>query len=231
MERRRRLFIVIVLALMPLAGAVYESFQQNSGIQQVTQNDEDSSRLASDVLNELQVKGRAPKTGYARSEFGNGWVELNGCDTRNRILNRDLTEKVVNNDGCKVLSGILDDPYTKKVISFTRGEQSSQEVQIDHVVALSDSWQKGAQYLEEPVRIKIANDPLNLSAVDGEANQEKGDSDAASWLPPNKDYRCRYVARQIAVKAKYNLWVTKAESDSMKRILTTCPDQRLPIEK
>ena len=99
------------------------------------------------------------------------------------------------------------------------------------MVALSDSWQKGAQYLEVDRRLEIANDPLNLLAVDGEANQEKSDSDAASWLPSNKDYRCRYVARQIAVKSKYKLWITKAESDAIRRVLATCPDQRLPLEK
>lgn len=231
MERRRRLFIVILLALMPLAGAIYESIQEKPSIQQTEQASIIDSRLASEALSELEVKGRAPKTGYSRSEFGSGWADLNGCDTRNKILNRDLTEKIVDQDGCKILGGKLNDPYTKKIISFTRGEQTSQNVQIDHVVALSDSWQKGAQYLEVDRRLEIANDPLNLLAVDGEANQEKSDSDAASWLPSNKDYRCRYVARQIAVKSKYKLWITKAESDAIRRVLATCPDQRLPIEK
>lgn len=228
MERKRRLLVIFLIALMPLFGAVYESFQNENSANPAPLSSD--TRLASEVINELEIKGRAPKTDYSRSKFGQGWADINGCDVRNIILKRDLSETIVDQDNCKVLSGSFNDPYTNKLINFMRGEQTSQNVQIDHVVALSDSWQKGAQLLTEENRINLANDPLNLLAVDGEANQNKSDSDAASWLPPNKEYRCRYVARQIAVKSKYSLWVTKAESDAMKRVLSTCPDQRLPIE-
>jgi hypothetical protein len=102
-------------------------------------------------------------------------------------------------------------------------------VQIDHVVALSDAWQKGAQQLSAETRRAFANDSLNLLAVDGATNQGKGDGDAATWLPPNKPYRCSYAARQVAVKAKYGLWVTSPERDALGRILATCPSQRLPV--
>ena len=101
-------------------------------------------------------------------------------------------------------------------------------MQIDHVVALSDAWQKGAQQLSMAMREQLANDPLELLAVDGPANQAKGDGDAATWLPPNKPYRCAYVARQIAVKQKYHLWVTSAERDAMQKILSGCAGQALP---
>jgi hypothetical protein len=104
------------------------------------------------------------------------------------------------------------------------------EVQIDHVVALSDAWQKGAQFMDVADRAQFANDPLNLLAVDGPANQQKSDGDAATWLPPNKTWRCRYVARQIAVKQEYKLWVTQPEYDAMRRVLATCPTQVLPIQ-
>ncbi len=97
------------------------------------------------------------------------------------------------------------------------------------MVALSDAWQKGAQQLDEAKRAEFANDPLNLMAVDCPANNKKSDSDAASWLPPNKEYRCRYVARQIAVKAKYILWGDQAEKSAMQRQLGLCPGQVLPI--
>jgi hypothetical protein len=125
---------------------------------------------------------------------------------------------------------VLDDPYTGAEIQFVRVSSTSGEVQIDHVVALSDAWQKGAQDLEFTERVIFANDPLNLLAVDGPANQEKGDADAASWLPPNRAFRCRYVARQIAVKAEYKLWVTEAEKAAMRRVLNGCGDQRVPNE-
>ncbi len=146
---------------------------------------------------------------------------------REIILNRDLLDVKIN-DKCQVVSGILNDPYTGKTIYFVRGNTTSGEVQIDHVVALSDAWQKGAQQFTLEERIQLANDPLELLAVDGAINQQKGDGDAATWLPPNKSFRCQYVSRQIAVKQKYGLWVTQAEHDAMSAILNKCPDQLLP---
>lgn len=186
-----------------------------------------ASGKAAVALNTLAVKGRAPKTGYARTQFGDGWATTAGCDTRNIILNRDLKEVSVN-DKCQVTRGMLNDPYTGKIIKFVRGGGTSADVQIDHVVALGDAWQKGAQQLSGKEREQLANDPLELLAVDGPANQQKSDGDAATWLPSNKPFRCQYVARQIAVKQKYKLWVTPAEKDAMNRVLATCPGQDLP---
>jgi hypothetical protein len=182
---------------------------------------------AVDALNKLTIKGRAAKTGYTREQFGNGWLSSKGCDTRNIILNRDLKNVAVN-DKCEVISGLLDDPYSGKVIQFLRGSESSSAVQIDHVVALSDAWQKVARALSSKTRVALANDPLELLAVDGPSNMQKSDGDAATWLPPNKAFRCMYVARQIAVKRKYNLWLTQAEHDAMVNILDKCPGQLLP---
>ena len=184
------------------------------------------------ALATVPVKGRAPRTGYDRALFGPTWadVDRNGCDTRNDVLRRDLTADVLRagTHGCVLLSGTLLDPYTATTISFVRGQGSSTAVQIDHVVALSDAWQKGAQQLSAETRRAFANDSLNLLAVDGLTNQGKGDGDAATWLPPNKAFRCPYAARQVAVKAKYGLWVTSAERDALGRILATCPTQPLP---
>ena len=187
---------------------------------------------ASTVLETLSVKGRAPKTGYTRAQFGPTWsdVDRNGCDTRNDILTRDLTS-VIYREGtrnCIVLSGTLIDPFSGETIAFTRGVTTSSQVQIDHSVALSDAWQKGAQQLSLATRTAFANDPLNLMAVKGRLNSQKGAGDAATWLPPLKSFRCAYVARQVAVKAKYSLWVTLAEKNAIRGILSTCPDQRLP---
>ena len=183
---------------------------------------------AGQVLGTLAIKGRAPKTGYERDLFGSGWLTVGDCDTRNYILARDLTDETLISPSCKVASGTLQDPYTGKTIQFSRGAETSADVQIDHVVALSDAWQKGAQQLTQAQREALANDPLELLAVDGDANQKKGDGDAATWLPPNKAYRCEYVARQIAVKKKYSLWVTRSEYDAMANILKDCPNQKLP---
>jgi len=186
-------------------------------------SDEASEALR--ILNTLPVKGRAPKTGYSRAQFGDAWSDIdhNGCDTRNDILNRDLTAKQHKNPrGCVVISGILNDPYTGKIINFMRGKDTSEQVQIDHVVALSDAWQSGAQEISAQERLQLANDPENLLAVDGPANQQKSDSDAATWLPANASFRCSYVARQIRVKAKYHLWVKPAEKEAMINVLTPC---------
>jgi hypothetical protein len=188
------------------------------------------------LLATLPVKGRAPKTGYTRDQFGPAWTDdnedplgHNGCDTRNDILRRDLKQTVIASD-CQVKSGVLADPYRGVEIRFTEGVATSADVQIDHVVALGDAWQTGAQYWSPAVRQDLGNDPLNLLAVDGSANAQKGDSDAASWLPPAKSFRCAYVARQIAVKARYGLWVTAAEAAAMKQVLRGCPAQPVPVE-
>lgn len=183
------------------------------------------------VLDTLPVKGRAPKAGYDRDRFGPTWpdVEGNGCDTRNDILSRDLVDTTVDADGCTVRSGLLADPYSGGWIGFVLGSETSDLVQIDHVVSLSDSWQKGAQLLTPMRREQLANDPLNLLAVDGGLNQAKSDADAATWLPPNKAFRCQLVARQVAVKARYDLWVTQAERDAIAGILGACPGEPLPL--
>lgn len=174
----------------------------------------------------LEVKGRAPRTGFERDQFGQRWLDVdgNGCDTRNDILARDLTD-VVRSGPCRVVSGTLVDPYTGATIEFVRGQATSALVQIDHVVSLSDAWQKGAQQLSAQQRASFANDPMNLLAVDGTANAQKGDGDAATWLPSSKQFRCAYVARQVSVKAAYGLWVTRAEHDAIARVLAGCPGE------
>lgn len=207
-------------------GAEVEDLQNKPQSDTTSPGGSNTNALAIDALEGLPKKGRAPKTGYSRSEFGNGWSSIKGCTTRNIILNRDL-DNVVLNEKCQVVSGTLNDPYSGKVIEFSKDK--SADVQIDHVIALSDAWQKGAQNLTKDERIRLANDPLELLAVAGADNQQKSDADAATWLPKNKSYRCPYVARQISIKIKYSLWVTTAEYDSMKNVLKGCKDQRLPV--
>jgi hypothetical protein len=184
---------------------------------------------ALEALAAIPIKGRAPKTGYDRDLFASDWDYSNGCDMRNKILRRDFIEFQFRSDSsCIIETGILQDPYTGQTINFVRGVGTSNEVQIDHVVSVSDAWQKGAQQLSSSERYAFYNDPLNLLAVSGSANAQKSDSDAASWLPANNAYRCQFVARQIAVKISYNLWVTQAEYDAIYRVLQDCPDQTLP---
>jgi hypothetical protein len=184
------------------------------------------------IIQEQVTKGRAAKTGYTRAQFGPTWadVDRNGCDTRNDILKRDLTNQVYKEKTkqCVVLSGTLVDPFSGESINFVQGAKTSSDVQIDHTVALSNAWQTGAFKLTADQRKALANDPLNLLAVKGRLNSQKGDGDAATWLPPLKSYRCDYVSRQIAVKIKYTLWFTAPEKEAMIRILKTCPKKALP---
>ncbi len=185
-----------------------------------------SGRTALAVLDALAVKGRAPKTGYSRDQFGQAWLDVdrNGCDSRNDALARDLVS-TTKAGPCKVLSGTLNDPYTATMVDFRRGQGTSELVQIDHVVSLGNAWETGAQQLTADQRTTFANDPVNLLAVSGAANTQKGEGDAATWLPKNKAFRCEYVARQVSVKATYGLWVTQAEHDAIARVLAGCPTQ------
>ncbi len=176
------------------------------------------------LLATLPVKGKAPATGYDRTaDFGTAWLDVdhNGCDTRNDVLARDLTE-VVRQGPCRVMTGTLVSPYTGGTIAFTRGQTTSTEVQIDHVVALENAWRTGAQQLSQTSREALANDPTNLFAVDQHSNAQKRSGDAATWLPAAKGFRCTYVGHQVTVKAKYRLWVTPAERDAMVRVLDRC---------
>lgn len=183
-------------------------------------------------LNTLPVKGKAAKTGYSREQFGQAWTDKakgvvyagNGCDTRNDILKRDLTNITKGKvSGCPdgVVSGTLNDPYTGKVIQFKRGSGSA-AVQIDHIIPLGNAWVTGAQQWSAEKRIAFANDPRNLLAVDGPANGAKSDRDASGWLPPNKAVRCSYAANQVNVKSIYGLWVTAAEKNALAGILSRC---------
>ncbi|MCU0277492.1 MAG: HNH endonuclease family protein [Candidatus Nanopelagicales bacterium] len=177
---------------------------------------------ARQALPELDVKGRAPLTAYSREAFGTAWSDVNdnGCDTRNDILRRDLTNKTV--DDCVVLTGVLADPYSGRRVQFRRGLVTSLEVQIDHVVPLSNAWQTGASFWTPAQRERFANDRRNLLAVRGDLNLQKSDGDAATWLPPKKSFRCAYVSIQVLTKQRYDLWVTAPEKRAMQRILDRC---------
>lgn len=217
---RVRWVVSIVVVLLTIVVPLVQTKLDTVGTVQ-NEAQKKSASVALEQLASLPIKGRAPKTGYTRMQFGDGWALVGACDTRNLILARDLINARVSKT-CKVMSGTLHDPYTAKDILFERGASTSDLVQIDHVVALSNAWQTGAQALTPDERESFANDPLNLLAVDGQANQDKSDGDAATWLPPNKLFRCHYVTRQVHVKLKYNLWVTSAEKNAMQSVLQSC---------
>lgn len=232
-EKKRRAIFVLVLGLIITFGVGYDAARNpepaKPAVESAATVAEAESSPAMQALEQLEVKGKAPKTDYARKQFSDGWAKLEGCDMRNFILKRDMTGVITRSEtDCTVMQGNLLDPYTNKTVTFVRSPEGSDDVQIDHVISLSNAWQTGAQQITAQERYNLSNDPLNLLAVEGAANQQKSDADASGWLPPNKDYRCRFIARQIAVKKKYRLWVTSAERDAMKKVLGSCPGQLLP---
>jgi len=227
--RRRRLItigtILLVGGLLLFETISYEIEQAvqpsapNTEQQVVAEEAQERYSAARENLTQLTVKGRAPKTGYSRTQFGSGWATVQGCSVRDIILYRDLQDVTL--DGpCKVVAGRLNDAFTGEEIMFDINQSSA--IQIDHLVALSDAWQKGAQNLSAERRREFANDPLVLLAVSGPANQQKGDGDAATWLPSNVAYRCDYIERQIRIKKEYALWVTTAEKEAMGKVLAAC---------
>ena len=221
---RRRNFLLITLATALLLG-IFPSISSEAASTE-SASAKKGSALA--LLETLTVKGKAPKTGYSRSAFSH-WrdPDRNGCDARNDILKRDLTNILFKEETneCKVVSGVLNDPYSGTTIQFTLGKS---DVDIDHVVALSHAWQVGAFQWSDAKRLEFANDPMNLLAVSARLNRQKGDADAASWLPPAKPYRCAYVSRQVVVKVKYGLWVTAPEKAQIQKVLQSCPNFAAP---
>lgn len=184
------------------------------------------------ALGSLPTRGFNPNVPkYDRNEFGKPWSDdvtvdggHNGCDTRNDILARDLTDVEFKpaKRNCIVTKGKLNDPYTNTTIDFKRGRKSSDLIPIDHVVALGDAWYSGAYQWDADRRRNFANDPINLQATNRESNTQKSAKNAAEWLPPNTAYQCEYVGRQITIKSTYGLSVTPAEKNAMEKVLATC---------
>jgi hypothetical protein len=192
---------------------------------------ETASTQALTVAQGLQVRGRAPDTDYSREAFGSAWkdVDRNGCDTRNDILQRDFATTILKagTGNCKVIGGTWTDPYSNESYTFAEAPSGAQ---IDHVVSLKNAWQMGADQWSDDTRVKFANDPLNLRVTIASLNQQKSDSNAASWLPPYKPGRCNFIATQVAVKAKWNLYVTESEKEVFISILSKpeCQETLLP---
>nr|WP_245936641.1 HNH endonuclease family protein [Streptomyces cahuitamycinicus] len=181
--------------------------------------DKDRARA---LIEKVATKGRGPRTGYERDEFGYAWMDTadgvplarNGCDTRNDLLKlHGRHVRFRSGSDCVVVAMELYDPYTGKDIDWKKAKAT--EVQIDHVVPLSYSWQMGAARWPESKREQLANDVLNLLPVEGRANSAKRDSGPASWLPPNKKIRCSYAVRFAQVADKYELSVTTADKTMM----------------
>jgi hypothetical protein len=170
---------------------------------------------------------------YRRAAFGDAWTDdndapggHNGCDTRDDILDRDLVDKTyVSTSRCPtaVATGVLHDPYTSGTIPFLRGNKTGAAVQIEHIVPLAYAWDQGARYWTDQLRIRFANDPANLLAVERQANQDKGDQEPANWMPPNAAFHCQYAMQFIAVLRGYGLPVDAPSVPALRQAAETCP--------
>ncbi|MBF6334074.1 HNH endonuclease [Nocardia transvalensis] len=191
------------------------------------------------LLDTVQVVDSRPRPGgYERGcrpeqgcVFGPAWSDdhdgpggHDGCDSRNSVLGRQLSEVRFRpgTHECVVIAGTLHDPYTGKRIGFDRAQPRA--VQIDHVYPLAAAWDMGAAKWPLPQRMRFANDiDFNLLAVDGQANQDKGDHTPADWLPPAHSYRCFYAGKYLSVAREYALPITRADRDTLSRVARHCP--------
>ncbi|WP_441959950.1 HNH endonuclease family protein [Mycolicibacterium houstonense] len=180
-----------------------------------------------------EIPVRVRGNDYRRAAFGDSWDDdnsapggHNGCDTRNDILNRDLADKTfvaIKRCPTAVATGRLHDPYTNEVVSFVRGNQVGASVQIDHIVPLALAWDLGARDWPDDLRLRFANDPANLLAVAGKANQDKGDQEPAHWMPPNRAFWCQYAVQVAEVLRGYALPVDAASAVVLREAAGTCP--------
>lgn len=221
--------LALVVAYQTVGSTAARHAQQYSA-----RGDVPTVRPGTDVLAGIGVVPvRVHRYDYRRSVFGDAWDDdndaplgRNGCDTRDDILNRDLVDKTyVPTKRCPdaVATGVLRDPYTSKTVTFARGPKVGEAVQIDHIVPLAYAWDMGAAGWPDAQRRRFANDPANLLAVEGQANQDKGDSPPALWMPPNGAFACQYALQFIAVLRGYALPVDQASTGVLRRAAATCP--------
>lgn len=233
MSRRRILWLTVAAALA-VTVAIQVTSTSHSPSELIAQADIPTVAPGVDVLAGVaEIPERVRGFDYRRDAFGDSWTDdttapggRNGCDTRNDILDRDLIDKTyVSIKRCPnaVGTGTLLDPYTSEVVPFTRGNRVGAAVQIDHLVPLALAWDLGARNWTEEKRIRFANDPANLLAVDGPTNQDKGDAEPAVWMPPNAGFHCQYAMQFIAVLRGYGLPVDAPSAAVLRDAAQTCP--------
>lgn len=222
---------LVVLRALPSPGALLDELITRAGVGSSAGTEEGTYRPPKlgrlpKLLKQVDVVPDRPDVGGYDVECGTGhacsygpaWSDdtgaplaHNGCDTRNDLLARSMTQLVYrdNTHECVVIAGVLDDPYTGQRIEFRK--EAAHEVGIDHLIPRARAWDLGAWKWTPEQRATFANDPANLIAVSGRANSSKSDRGPGEWLPINANYRCTYIARYLAVSISYDLPITQAD--------------------
>jgi hypothetical protein len=231
---RKRLAVLALAVTVAIVVAYQTVASAERAASFVAQADAPAVAPGIDVLAGMaQIPIRVRGFDYGRAAFGDSWTDdnpapggHNGCDTRNDILERDLVDKTyvsIKRCATAIASGTLHDPYTNATVAFVRGNQIGASVQIDHIVPLALAWDLGARDWPDEMRVRFANDPANLLAVAGQANQDKGDSEPALWMPPNTAFRCQYAVQFTAVLRGYGLPVDASSALALRDAAATCP--------
>lgn len=231
---RTHLGWLIVAVCLAVIVAVQVSASSQGPSQVIAQADVPTVAPGTDVLAGIaEIPGRVRLHDYRRTAFGESWTDdnpapggHNGCDTRNDILDRDLVDKTfvsISRCPAAVATGTLRDPYTSRTVPFVRGNQIGAAVQIDHIVPLALAWDLGARTWTDQLRLRFANDPANLLAVDGPTNQDKGDKEPVLWMPPNTAFHCQYAMQYLAVLRGYGLPVDAPSAPVLRSAAATCP--------
>lgn len=176
-----------------------------------------SAATARTYLGQLAVKPEGSSTGYSRDKFPHWITQSGACNTREVVLKRDGTS-VVQDSSCAAVSGSWYSPYDGATWT------AAADLDIDHVVPLSEAWRSGASSWTTASRQAFANDLTRpqLIAVTDNVNQAKGDKDPAEWLPSRTDYRCMYSRMWVHVKYYWKLSVDSAEKSALQSILNGC---------
>jgi hypothetical protein len=229
----RRLGLLIAAVLLAVTVAVQVTSSRTAD-RFVAMAEAPMVAVGSDILAGIPViPARIRGNDYRRAAFGEAWTDdnpapggHNECDTRNDVLDRDLMDKTytfIKRCPTAVATGLLHDPYTNAVVTFTRGNQVGASVQIDHIVPLALAWDLGARNWPDQIRLRFANDPANLLAVAGQANQDKSDGEPAVWMPPNHAFWCQYAVQFAAVLRGYGLSVDQPSATVLRDAAATCP--------
>lgn len=175
-----------------------------------------SKAVAQAELDGLTVRAESAPGPYDRDLFPH-WTSVDGCTTRETVLQRDGDGVEVGSD-CYPTSGTWYSEYDGET------RTSPADLHIDHVVALSEAWDSGAGEWTTDRREDFANDLTGpqLIAVTAEVNISKSDHDPAEWVPPLASKRCAYAKMWIHTKARWDLSVDSAEKSALQPLLDTC---------